>query len=270
MKHSFQRWMWHGILFTIFTALIFAVLRWLQMNPGDITLWVSAVVIYWVLSGITILPWNLYFAADDVLQEIRETEEKGGKPNEQDKAYAVRVKKTAWLLALCLHGATALFFLVLAIFIKWQDTTLGTICYAAAFAALGLILLRPSLRAVDHMMARLWRLGERARYPRDDVYELKKRVQELVGYDETAKQMQKTFDAKCEELDKNYRDQVAAAQAVVDKQSRRIKELEYLIEHIQQNISDKINTFDDAVAFKTAWNRVISEFAEAIRRRQAE
>lgn len=263
MRYSFQKWIWHGILFTIFTALLFTVLQWFQINPGDITLWVSAVVIYWVLSGITILPWNLYFAADDVLQEMRETEEKGGTPNAQDKTYAVQVKKRAFWLALCLHLVTALAFLALAVF-----TQLGMICYVASLAALALLLLRPSMRAVDHMVARLQRLGERARFPRDDVYELKKRVTEMAGYDDTAKQMQKSFDAKCEELDRNYKEHLAAAQDIMDKHSRRIKELEYMIEHIQQGISDKINTFDDAVAFKTAWDRVVSELAEAVRKKR--
>lgn len=260
MGRSFQKWVWQAILFTAFTAGIFLLLQWLNVNIGEITLWVSGVAIYWVLSGITILPWNIYFIADQTLQEMRKTEEKGGNCNEQDKEYAKRAKRKSGILAVCLHCFTAIFFLLLALF-----TDLGNICYLAAGAALGLTILRPAIHSVEHILARLNDIQELVRFPRDDVYDLKIRIAKLEEYDETAKTLQKIFNERYEELQKAYDEKCEILQSLSEKNSNRVKELEQMILKVQREITSKIDTFDDAVAFKTAWERVAPELSKIFR-----
>lgn len=260
MGRSFQRWVWQAILFTFFTAAIFLLLRWLQINIGDVTLWVSGVAIYWVLSGITILPWNVYFRADETLEEMRKTEEKGGVCNEKDKEYAKKAKRKSGLLAVILHCLTAIGFLLLAMF-----TQLGVICYLAAVAALGLTILRPAIHSVEHILVRLNHIQEAVRFPRDDVYDLKERLGKLEHYDETAKSLQKMFDERYEDLQKAYEEKVELHHQLSEKSANRVKELEQVILKVQREIVNKIDTFDDAVAFKTAWERVAPELGKIFR-----
>lgn len=260
MGRYFHQWIWQAILFTILTLMVFLVLKYFQLTVGTVALWVSGVAIYWVLSGLVILPWNIYFAADDALEEIRQTQEKGGKINDYDKEYATATKKKARFWAILLHIFTALVFFILAIFTQY-----GTICYVAAGAALGLTGLRPAIRTMEHMLARLSHIQDKARFPRDDVYELKQRVAKMEYYDTVAKQLDESFDKKSKELTGLFDSKCEAMQEAVDKQAARIRELEQLILHVQGNISNKIDSFNDAVAFKTAWERVAPELAKLFR-----
>ena len=260
MGRSFQKWIWQAILFTIFTAGIFLLLNWLQINIGAVTLLVSGVAIYWVLSGITILPWNIYFVADETLEEMRKTEEKGGKCNPQDKEYSQKARRKSGVLAVFLHCLTATLFLLLAIF-----TDLGMICYLAAGAALGLTILRPAMHSVEHILSRLKNIQETVRFPRDDVYELKNRLSQLEYYDQTAKDLQKTFDERYQQLQKAYDEKCEGLQSNWEKNSNRVKDLEQIILRVQREITTKIDTFDDAVAFKTAWERVAPELGKIFR-----
>lgn len=261
MHRSFHKWIGQAVLFTILTVCLFLLLKWLNAPIGTVTLWVSGVAIYWVLSGITILPWNIYFVADDTLDEMRKTEDKGGTVNPQDKAYAQQAKRKAGILAISAHLLTAVVFLLLAIF-----TALGSICYVAAGAALALTILRPAVRSVEHIVARLQTIQERSRFPRDDVYDLKKRLGELENYDAVAKELQKSFDATCKALQQSHDEQCAAMHAGFEKNSQRVHELEQAILLVQREITQKIDTFDDAVAFKTAWERVVPELAKIFRK----
>lgn len=260
MGKSFKKWVWQAILFSLFTALVFMFLKWLNLQVGTAALWVSGVAMYWVLSGITILPWNVYFAADDTLFEILETERKGGKVVEQDKKFALLAKRNSLIVAVLIHIFTSIIFFILALF-----TDLGSICYLAAGAALSLTILRPSIRAVDHLVSRLNSIGNHAKYPRDDIYDLKERLQKLEFYDKTAEDLQKKFQERYEELRKEFDNKCIIIQNAYDKPTQRIREFENLLDHMQKELSDKIDSFDDAVAFKTAWERVVPEFAKIFR-----
>ncbi|NUM35512.1 MAG: hypothetical protein HUU50_13275 [Candidatus Brocadiae bacterium] len=257
MGRSFSKWIWQAIVFTFFTAVVFTILNWLNWKMGTATLWVSGVVIYWVLSGITILPWNVYFAADEALHEILETERKGKQCNEEDKVFARKARRNAGIIAVFIHVFTALVFFLLALF-----TDLGLICYLAAAAAIALTVLRPSMRAMEHIVSRLQNIGRHARFPRDDIYDLKERILKLESYDKTAEQLQKEFHQKTEELKKEYEVRCTMIQEAYEKPVQRIREFEKLLDYMQKEIIDKIDSFDDAIAFKTAWDRVAPELAK--------
>lgn len=257
MERSFQKWVGQAIAFTVFTAVVFLLLQWFKMDIGDLTLWVSGIAIYWVLSGITILPWNIYLAAMDTIQEMRETEEKGGQVNERDHEYALMAKKRSGICAVALHLFTAVVFFGLAVF-----TDLGTICYIASAAALSLTFLRPFIRNVEHTVARLGNIRHKVKFPRDDVYEIKRRLQMIESYDETAKDMKKSFEEKVKELEASYQQKYDSLQESMERGSKKAYDIEQLILHIEKNISAKIDTFDDAVAFKAAWERVAPELAK--------
>lgn len=260
MGRFFRIWVFQAVWVSIFALCVFGGLNYFQLPVGTGALWVSGILFYWVLSGIVILPWNIYFAAEDALEEIRETEEKGGKINERDREYARKAKHKSGMWAVVLHVSTALVFFSLALF-----TQLGNICYLAALAALLLTGFRPAIRTMEHVRDRLATIQNRVKFPRDDVYELKQRVQKLEYYDDIAKELQKTFEKKCKELDEQFTERCSNIHEAVDKNTARIHELENLILHIQKNIGDKVDTFDDAVAFKAAWERVAPELAKIFR-----
>ncbi len=260
MENSFFKWVWQAIIFTIFSICVFFTLNWFQINIGTATLWVSGVLSYWVLSGLVILPWNVYFAADDALNEIAQTEEKGGKPSEQDKEYAKIVKKRAGKIAIISHIITSLIFLFLAIF-----TTIGIIAYIGAFAAILLTGLRPAIRTMEHVRYRLRSIQDKAKFPRNDVYELQKRVLQLEEYDQIAKDLKEVFIKKTQELQKDFSEKIEAVHEIAESQNSKIRDIEKMLIHQQNVIVQKIDSFEDAVAFKTAWDRVAPELAKIFR-----
>lgn len=234
-------------------------MKWLKIPVGTAVLWISGVIIYWILSAITILPWNLFFKADDVLDDMRRTEEKGGKIDEKDKTYALKMKKKAGITAVVIHLVTAASFLAVAIH---QSSTMY---YIAALAALFLTILRPSIRSIEHSIQRLSDIHHTAKFPRDDVFELKTRLQKLEDYDKKAKELRELFNERYEDLLAKYDEKCAQIEDKYNKNQTTIKKFEKQLLHMHREIIEKIDSFDDAVAFKTAWERLAPEFAKIFR-----
>jgi len=185
------------IALVVLVLLTFFGLQLLHVGVGSLIDWLVGVAILWWLAVVTTLPWNTHFAALDVVEEARISREKGMSVPEESVAYARRLAARFKWLAIALHLGTAVLLFVLA---RLQLVTVG---YPAAVAALALTFARPAQRAYEHLSTRLRNMAQQIQYPREDVMELRNRVQELETQSEAIRYA----------LDESNEDSHAATQA---------------------------------------------------------
>ncbi|HHO49947.1 MAG TPA: hypothetical protein ENK18_03525 [Deltaproteobacteria bacterium] len=157
-------------------------LGWFTLElVADTALMVTAGV---ALIGVTKVPWDLYLQARGVLDEQRRSTEIGLEVPEGDKV--ITKKMVTWLLVACvvLHlllagGASAV--------AVWRDAPAGWAFAAAYVAATGI---RPAWAAHRRLSERLRRMLQRATYPRDDVLELRRRLEEIATLTAQVPQLQ--------------------------------------------------------------------------------
>lgn len=170
---------------TLLVLLVFAGLQFLHISAGTLVDWVMGIAIAWWLVGVVVIPWNTHFAAREVLEEARLSQEKGIAVKAESLQYAQKLAKRFYWIAIGLHLGTALGLYLLA---YYHITVIG---YMAAVAALALTFLRPLQRAYEHLSYKLRNLSEQIRYPREDVFELRGRVEEQ---EEKIKHLQSALD----------------------------------------------------------------------------
>lgn len=140
------------------------------MPAGELVDWVIGISIFWWLSIIVTIPWNMHFTAKGILSEAAISTERGIPINEKHVAYARKLAKRFLILAIILHIVTVVGLYLLTYF---QVTAIG---YWASGAALLLTFLRPAQRAYDHLVHKLSTLSHEMRYPREDIFETHTRV----------------------------------------------------------------------------------------------
>ena len=198
---------------TVLTALVLATffgLQALHMSAGSLIDWLVGVAIFWWLAVVTTLPWNAHFAALRVVQDAQASREMGIAVNEEHAAFARRVATRFRLLAIGLHLATAAVLFVLAYL---HVIAVG---YPAAIAALVLTFARPAERAYQHLSERLRLMQHQVHYPREDVVELRNRVQSL---ETTLKSISRSLDADKED---SWAFQQVQSQALLRQQLDRL------------------------------------------------
>jgi len=200
---------------TFLVLLTFAGLQYLHMDTGTLVDWVIGIATVWWLTAIVVIPWNTHFAAKEVIEEARVSQEKGIAVPADSIRYAHTLARRFWWIAIGLHVGTAIALYLLAYF---QITVIG---YLASFAALALTFLRPAQRAYEHLAYRLRSLSNQIRYPREDVAELRDRVSVLEMRVEQLLAM----------LDVDQRDSWAAEQVKAVAQLRdQFSKLDHLLE----------------------------------------
>jgi hypothetical protein len=152
---------------TIMVLLTFGVLRYMQIPAGELVDWVVGVAIFWWLMIIVTLPWNMHFAAKEVLAQAKQSKDKEIKVNADDVAYAEKLSKRFFRVAIILHIISAIALALLAYF------DLSSLGYISAIAALLLTVLRPAIRMYEYVAARLNLIRHEIQYPREDVAELR-------------------------------------------------------------------------------------------------
>ncbi|MDJ1466315.1 hypothetical protein QNI19_21450 [Cytophagaceae bacterium DM2B3-1] len=160
---------------TILVLIVFAVLKYLQIQAGTLVDWVIGIVAFWWLTGITTIPWNMHFAAKEVLVDAQTSSDKGIEVKAADISYAQRLSKRFLWAAIFLHIISAVVLYLLA---YYGVTVVG---YMASLAALGLTFVRPLSRLYDYVVHRLQSIRHEIRYPRDDVYELSAKLNEVAS-----------------------------------------------------------------------------------------
>jgi len=161
---------------------LYVTLNMLNIPAGTMIDWVVGIVAFWWLTGITTLPWNMYFTAKDLLDEAKISERKGITIDQEDIDYAKKKSGLFLRIAVVLHVVSAVALYLLAFF------GVSSIGYFAAILAVVLTFVRPSHRLYEYMITRLRNMHTKILYPRDDVQELrteilvqKKRIDELVA-----------------------------------------------------------------------------------------
>lgn len=155
----------------------FGLLQWLDVSAGTFLDWVIGGATFWWLMVIVTVPWNIYFQAKQVLAEAEQSQEKS-----QDKSIPIDQKKLNYVqtlaqrslpLAILLHILSAIALYTLAI------TGISAVGYVGSGAALLLTVLRPAIRAYEYILVRLGMVRQEFLYPREDVWELRGRVDSL-------------------------------------------------------------------------------------------
>ena len=152
-------------------ALLFAWLGRLAGVPLATLLAIGAggVALAWLIVLVTV-PWNLYFAARQVVADMAVSRERRITVRAAQEAEAGRLGRRMLWLALGAHIGTAV---VVAVITYFSGATAGY--YFAGFYLLSTAI-RPAVAYVAHVRDRIKVLTRESTYPRDDVASLKRRV----------------------------------------------------------------------------------------------
>ncbi len=157
---------------TILILLSFFSLKYVEVPTGSLLDWIIGVSTFIWLTAITVIPWNMYFAAKDVLFQYKTSKENEIKVNPDHFAFASKISRIYFVVAISLHLVSALILFLLS---YYNVTSIG---YISSMAALLLTLFRPLFRLNEHILNRLSQLNQEIHYPRDDVKKLLVKLKE--------------------------------------------------------------------------------------------
>ena len=160
-----------GIIVLVLVA--FSILQGLSIPAGNFLDWVIGGASFeWLLVIVTV-PWNVHFQAKEVLAEGALSAEKGIPVDEKQLKYVTVLAKRSLLVAIALHLLSTASLYILA------ATGISVVGYVSSAAALLLTALRPAIRAYEYLYARLTMIRQEWKYPREDIVELRHRVETM-------------------------------------------------------------------------------------------
>ncbi|MEC4816911.1 MAG: hypothetical protein SAK29_27115 [Scytonema sp. PMC 1069.18] len=157
----------------ILVLLVFSILQWFSVPTGNFLDWVIGGASFWWLLVIVTVPWNVHFQAKQVLAEGTQSTEKGIPVDEKQLEYVKVLAKRSLVIALALHLLSAIGLYTLAV------TGISAVGYIGSGAALLLTALRPAVSAYEYLYLRLTAIRQEWTYPREDVVELRNRLEIL-------------------------------------------------------------------------------------------
>ncbi len=176
----------NSIVFSFAVLLLtFGVLTYLKVPVGQFNDWVAGLLAFFWLVTIVTVPWNIHFKAKAVLADAVSTRERGLTVEPRQVAYVSRLSRASLWAAIALHVGSAVVLFVLAV------TGVTRVGYIASVLALLLTALRPAASAYEYLAERLRTIGETWKYPREDVLELRGRVDTIEA---DIKQIKTEFD----------------------------------------------------------------------------
>ena len=157
----------------VLVLLVFSVLQWFHIPAGNFLDWVIGGASFeWLLVIVTV-PWNIHFQAKEVLAEGVQSAEKGIPVDDKQLKYVMVLAKRSLLAAIALHLLSAFGLYTLA------ATGISAVGYVSSGAALLLTALRPAISAYEYLYARLTMIHQEWKYPREDIVELRHRVDSM-------------------------------------------------------------------------------------------
>jgi len=168
---------------SIFALLIFGVLHLLDREAGQLIDWIIGLAIFLWLMVIVTVPWNAHFRAKEVLDDAEISKRKDILVVDDALAFTKRVAKRSLLVAISLHIVSAL-----GLFFIAPHMNVSEMGYLGALAALLLTVLRPSVRFYEYLNQKLSTIKQEFRYPREDMYELLNKVDDMTFRLETVEQ----------------------------------------------------------------------------------
>ena len=133
---------------------------------------IGGAIFEWLLVIVTV-PWNVHFQAKEVLAEGAQSSEKGIPVDEKQLEYVTVLAKRSAFAAIALHLLSAVGLYTLA------ATGISAVGYVSSGAALLLTALRPAISAYEYLYARLTMIRQEWTYPREDILELRHRVDSI-------------------------------------------------------------------------------------------
>ena len=159
--------------FAILSLIAYAILQWLHIPAGNLIDWIIGIASFgWLLMIVTV-PWNIHFDAREVIAEANISKEKNIPVDDKQLNYVTKVSKISIIIALALHIVSAIGLYVLA------ATGISAVGYVSSIATLLLTFLRPAVRTYQYLATRLRMIRQQIKYPREDVIQLKAKVQQL-------------------------------------------------------------------------------------------
>jgi hypothetical protein len=163
----------YSFALVILTIVVFAALKLLGVQAGQMIDWTIGLVSFWWLLAIVTVPWNIRFQARETLIEAAMSRERGIALNEKQIEYVRRVARRSLVVAIALHIFSAIALFALAI------TGISPVGYVGFVFALLLTALRPGIRGYEYLWTRLAAIRGQILHPREDVVELRGRFTNL-------------------------------------------------------------------------------------------
>jgi hypothetical protein len=157
----------------LLALLGFGGLQWLHVPAGNVLDWLIGGASFWWLLVILTVPWNIHFQAKETLADAALSRERGIPVKPEQVGYATKLARRSLVVAISLHILSAIGLYTLA------ATGISAVGYIGSGAALLLTGLRPAVAAYYYFIARLSSIRQQFTYPREDVVELRQRVNEL-------------------------------------------------------------------------------------------
>lgn len=159
---------------TFFALMVFGVLHLMDREAGQLMDWVIGLAIFLWLMVIVTVPWNAHFRAKEVLDDAEISKRKDILVVEDALDFTKRVAKRSLVVAISLHILSAIGLYLLAPYMN-----VSAMGHLGAFAALLLTILRPSVRFYEYINQKLSTIKQEFRYPREDMYELLNKVDDI-------------------------------------------------------------------------------------------
>ncbi len=162
-------------------ALIAGIGSWLGLSDfmrasalhGHLLDWImGSLCLLWLLIVLKV-PWDLYFQAHAVAFELQRARELDIPAVAGRAPYVHTLRRRLGLLAVGAHLLSALLIAGIAYF------THGVVGYYFAVFYLVSTVFRPAVAGYVYLSQKLQAIGDEAHYPREDVVELRRRVQDL-------------------------------------------------------------------------------------------
>lgn len=195
----------------------------------------GAVSLAWLVL-LLIVPWNLYFAARGVGQDIVESRERGIQIPAGRDAEVVRIARRMLVTAIGGHLVSAA---VIATITFFSGSSVGY--YFAGFYLLATAF-RPSAAYFRHLRRRVALLAHETRYPRDDVVKLISEVEVLT---EEIKRMDRNFRAALSESGRRFIDDLERVQARLRETTGRGEALEHKVDLLTQQFEQTVDRLGD-------------------------
>lgn len=157
----------------VLMLVAFGVVQGLNVPAGNFIDWVIGAASFWWLLVIVTVPWNIHFDAKEVIAEAALSTEKGIAIDEKQVKYAKVIANRSFWVAIALHFLSAAGLYTLAV------TGISAVGYVSSGAALLLTALRPAVRTYEYLAARLSMIRQEFQYPRQDIWELRNRFDNL-------------------------------------------------------------------------------------------
>jgi hypothetical protein len=159
------------------SLLVTLLTVWLVLYAGVapstlLSLAAGALCLLWLVVVLTV-PWNLCFAARQVVYDVQISREAGLEVAEHREAEARDIARRMLVLAICGHVVSAA---VIAVLTYFAGAQLGY--YFSAFYLLATAF-RPAGAYTSHLRDRVRTLKQEVRYPREDVVEVRDRMTDL-------------------------------------------------------------------------------------------